>query len=217
MSDFFQEVTEELRSDQLRQLWRRFGKYVIGIAVAIIVATAVNVFYSDYRTANLESVGDRYMAATDLLAEGDLQAAMAAFGEIADTEGGGYGMLARFEEANGFVASGETREAIAAYTEIADDGSVPTRLQQLASLAVAVHLVRTNQFDSAEARLAPLMVDRSTWRNAAKELYAFSVYSRGDAAAAGAMYMELSQDLSASAEIRARSSDMLAIMSSGRN
>ena len=38
MSDIFREVDEDLRREQYKRLWDRFGGYVIGLAVLIVVA-----------------------------------------------------------------------------------------------------------------------------------------------------------------------------------
>ena len=40
MSEIFREIDEEMRQENLARLWKRFGPYVIGGAVAVIVITA---------------------------------------------------------------------------------------------------------------------------------------------------------------------------------
>ena len=40
LSDIFREIDEELRRDSLAQLWKKYGHYVIGLAVLIVIATA---------------------------------------------------------------------------------------------------------------------------------------------------------------------------------
>ena len=37
MSDIFREVDEDLRHEQYKKLWDRFGIYVIGLAVLIVL------------------------------------------------------------------------------------------------------------------------------------------------------------------------------------
>ncbi len=37
---FIREVNEELRSDQMKGVWRRFGRYIIVVAILIVVGTA---------------------------------------------------------------------------------------------------------------------------------------------------------------------------------
>ena len=40
MSDIFREIDEELRRDNFAKLWERYGQYLIGLAVLIVLITA---------------------------------------------------------------------------------------------------------------------------------------------------------------------------------
>ena len=40
MSDIFREVDEDIRRDQIKKLWDRFGPYVLGLALLIVLGTA---------------------------------------------------------------------------------------------------------------------------------------------------------------------------------
>ena len=37
---FFREVNEELRSDQLQYVWKRYSRILIGVAVLVVLGTA---------------------------------------------------------------------------------------------------------------------------------------------------------------------------------
>ena len=40
MSDIFQEIDEELRQDKAARLWKAYGKYLVALAIFIILAIA---------------------------------------------------------------------------------------------------------------------------------------------------------------------------------
>ena len=40
MSDIFREVDEDIRQEKYRRLWDRFGPWVLGVAVLIIVGSS---------------------------------------------------------------------------------------------------------------------------------------------------------------------------------
>ena len=40
MSDIFREVDEDIRHERFKRLWDRFGPWVIGVAVLIVLITA---------------------------------------------------------------------------------------------------------------------------------------------------------------------------------
>ena len=37
MSDIFREIEDELRRDNLRKLWSRYGRYVIAVALLVVL------------------------------------------------------------------------------------------------------------------------------------------------------------------------------------
>jgi len=36
VTDIFREIDEELKQDQLKKLWKRYGTYIVGLLVLII-------------------------------------------------------------------------------------------------------------------------------------------------------------------------------------
>ena len=40
MSDIFQEIDEDLRQDKAARLWKAYGKYLVALAIFIILAIA---------------------------------------------------------------------------------------------------------------------------------------------------------------------------------
>ena len=68
MSDdsFIREVDEELRSDRVQEFWDKYGKLVIGVAVAIVVVTGGYRFYEYYTGQQAAEAGDAFMEAVTL-------------------------------------------------------------------------------------------------------------------------------------------------------
>ena len=79
MTDIFDEVTAELRRDQSSALWRRYGRYVIGAAVAVVLIVASVIAYDSWKTAGQEAASERYDALLKTLEatpEGDAREAL---------------------------------------------------------------------------------------------------------------------------------------------
>ncbi|MDX1425581.1 MAG: tetratricopeptide repeat protein, partial [Kiloniellales bacterium] len=111
MADIFREVNEELRRDRASELAKKYGPYVIGFAVAIVLGT---VAYQVWKSWDLERRTERsrdFAAALELSAEGDTEAALAALAELGDPDGG-YGALATFERARLLAEQGRRDEAL---------------------------------------------------------------------------------------------------------
>ena len=66
---FIREVNEELRSDQMRLVWKRFGRVLIGAAVLIVLGTIGKVSYDYWRDSEASAAGDQFLAALTLARE----------------------------------------------------------------------------------------------------------------------------------------------------
>jgi len=60
MSDdsFFREVNEELRQDQAKALWDRYGPAFIGLAVLVVLGTAAFVGWQYWTESKANKSGD---------------------------------------------------------------------------------------------------------------------------------------------------------------
>lgn len=84
MADFFREVDEDVRRDQLIRFWKKYQNWIIGAAVVIIAATAGWRLYEHFRLKAGEAAGTRYEAALQLLTAGKSAEAAAAFEVFAE-------------------------------------------------------------------------------------------------------------------------------------
>ena len=64
MSDdsFIREVNEELRKDQAKALWDRYGPVALAVAVLVVLATALWVGYDHWVRTRANSSGDAWAA-----------------------------------------------------------------------------------------------------------------------------------------------------------
>ncbi|HLI22096.1 MAG TPA: tetratricopeptide repeat protein [Stellaceae bacterium] len=209
MSDIFQEIDEELRRDNLQQLWKKYGNYVIALAVLIVVATAAVVGWRTYQDKQREAQGVQYAAALDLVHQGKDADAAAAFASLARSSDSGRAVLARFEEAASQVQSGDVPEAIAVYDEIAADGSVDQGFRDAATLLSARYTLDKGDTQAVIAKLQPLASGTGPWHALALELTALAEMKAGDTAKARVDFDALAKDTTAPQGVRQRASAML--------
>src|SRR5216683_4407936 len=113
VSDIFREIDEELRRDNLLKLWSRYGRYVVALAVFVLVVAGGIVAWRDHQLSERRAQSTRYASALSLARGGKEADAVKVFEAIA-REGGGYAVLASFEEAALLAKSGDREAAIAA-------------------------------------------------------------------------------------------------------
>jgi len=178
----FAEVDEEVRREQLKQLWNRYGGYAIAAAVVIVLGVAGWRGHQWWEARKAAEAGAAFEAAA-MLSEQDKHAeAEAAFAKIAAEAPSGYRILARFREAAA-LAQRDPKAAVKTYDAIATDSAAGLALQDLANLRAGMILADSDPYDALRARLEPLTGADRAFRHTARELLAFAAWrgNNGDA------------------------------------
>lgn len=210
MADIFKEVDEDLRRERYLKLWRKYGKYVIAGAVAVVVATASYVAWQEYRKSQMLEQSTRFAQALDLAQEGRTAEAAAAFANLAADASADFTALARLQEAALKAKSGDVAVAVQIYGRLANDNGVDRAFRDLAVILGALHTVDSADPAALVERLAPLTAENSPWRHSALELTALAVERLGDRTRAGEIFARLAGDPDAPLALRMRAAEMLA-------
>lgn len=191
--NIFREVDEDLRSDRMRALWRRFAPYVFGAAVAVVAIVAVNEGWTWYHSNNAAQSSDELYAAFDSIDGGDLAAAQTRLDTLIANGSGSYPMLAQFRKAGVLAKEGKTDEAVAAYDGLAN-GQSNANLRELALVLAGTLLVDNGTLADVATRVETVAVEGNPLRNAAREAMGLAQYKAGDFAAAQASFEAVLND-----------------------
>ena len=182
MSDIFREVDEEVRREQLKKLWDRYGSYAVAAAVLIVAGIAAWRGYGWWEARRAAEAGAAFEAASTLADAGKHSEAEAAFARIVSDGTSSYRHLARVREA-AELAHTDAKAAISVYDRIAADNAVGPVLQDLAGVRAAAILINDGAFAEAERKLEPLAAGDRTFRHTARELLVLAMWRTGNAAA----------------------------------
>lgn len=206
------EINEELRQEQLATLWKRYRRYIIGAAVAIVAVVAGYKGWQAYDRSARLSDGAQFAAAAQAMSNGNLEQAETAFARLAEDGTAGYALLARFRSAALLVEKGDRAAAAEAYRDIAASGSVDTSYREAATILAALNALETEAPQAIIDRLEPLRGDDSAWRHSARELTALAARRMGDEQRAIDLYRQLTDDAATPRGVRARAQEMLAVL-----
>ena len=210
MSDIFHEVDEEVRREQLKKLWERWGNLIVAAAVLVVLAIAAWRAWEWWETKKAQQAGAAYEAALALAESDKHDEAVAAFAKVAADAPKGYRTLARFREA-AELANRDRAAAVKAYDALAADSSLGRTLQDLAAVRAGLLLVDTAPFSEMRTRLEPLTGADRPFRHSARELIAFSAWRAGDSAAARRWFDTIMSDSETPTGTRARVEMLMAL------
>jgi hypothetical protein len=211
VSEIFREIDEELRRDNLLKLWSRYGRYIIGLGVVVLMMAGGIVAWRDHQLSERRAQSMRYASALSLAREGRQAEAAKVFAAVAQ-ESGGYATLASFEEAELLAKSGDRKGALAAYDRIAATSGLDPVFRDLAVLLSVMHGTPEGDPHSVIDRLAPITAVGNPWHSTALDLTAAARVESGDKSGALAVYKTLADDLAAPQGLRARAAEMAAAL-----
>ncbi|MGK2285074.1 tetratricopeptide repeat protein [Pedomonas sp. V897] len=209
---FLREVDEELRREQLANLWRNYGRWMlIGIGV-FLIALAAFLYWREEHKEKINQQSDRLAQAIALLSEGNTDKALPELKALAADGTEGIRALALLAQAAQLVRGDETAEAIKAYEAIAADKTLAEPFRGLARFR-AVQL----QYDSlkpeeAIEKLKPIAQDGTPWFGPAGELLAVAYLESGQPQLARALFEAIAGNEDVAPSLRSRAAQMLSML-----
>jgi len=203
VSDIFTEVDEEVRREQLKKLWERYGNYIVAAALLVIAAVAAWRGYDYWQTRRAAEAGAAYDAAARLADQGKHGEAEEAFAKVVTDGTAGYRALARLREA-AEISERDPKAGVAAYDSIAGETTGQPLISELAAVRAAFLLVDTARLDEMTQRLEPLAQPSGAFRHSARELLALAAWRNGDTAAVRRWAEAAKNDPEAPASVRSR-------------
>ena len=182
MSEFFDEVDEDVRRDQLQKLWDKYSIFIIAAALLVVAAVGGWRGYQYLEAKKAAEAGDAFNKAIELSEQGKHAEAETAFSDLAAKAPAGYRTLSRFRTA-AESASRDPKAGVKLFDDIAADRTVGAELQALARLRAAGLLVDTASYAEMKQRLEPETAPGATFRHSARELLVLSAWRANDSAA----------------------------------
>lgn len=217
MTDLFEEVEEQLRSDRYRTLARKAAPWVIAAAAAALVVALGVWGWQEYSRQVSDKASEQYASGLSAMAQGDTAKATQLFGEVGKSSSRAYRSLALMQLGGLKIASGkpdDVKAAVGLFDQAAS-AAPDDMLGDAARLKSAFAILDTAPFSEVEGRLAPLMKDGHPYRVQAREALAFAKLMKGDSAGARGDFVVISQSLDAPDGARQRAKAAMDLIDTG--
>lgn len=135
----FREVDEEVRQEQYKKLWDKFGNYFVGLCVIIVAAVAGVKGYEHFQVKQSEAAAVVYFDGVKRASDGKFDDALKA---LAAVNHPGFKQLGLLQEASILAEQGKTKEAVAAYDALSADTSMDQSLRDVARIRAGYLLDR---------------------------------------------------------------------------
>jgi hypothetical protein len=206
---FFREVNEELRSDQMRYAWKRYGRIILVIAALVVLGTASYRGYEYWESHNSSQSGDRFIAALKLASENKPDESLAALEAIEKEGTGSYPVLAQMRAGTIQANKGDLTGAIATFTAIGSQEDAPEAIRELAKLRAGWLLIDTGTYEQVAAQVQVMTSPGQMLANSAREALGLAAYKAGNMPQAKQWFQQIANDTAAPRNVANRAQIML--------
>lgn len=197
MADILDEISDDLRQQQLKQFWQENGNWIIGGAIFAVILTGAMTFWRGH----METVNERQTAELfTVLNAGTVEG----LEKYAVENSSDHAMVARFMAASIENQRGESQKAAKIYNEIASMRGIETTYKDLARLLSATHSLETEKPEVLHKTLQDLGGKKNPWRFSAMELEALLYSREGKMKEAAGLLAQVVASHDAPEDVRAR-------------
>ena len=134
MADIFDEVSEELKQDQLVQLWKKYSKYIFTFVILLIISILSYQLYFVWNKNRLTRVSEVFFDGLSKLDNKKFQESANIFLKSSLEQKDGYRVLSMFGLAHSNFKNGKNSEMIQNYESIYQDKNIGIYYQHLARM-----------------------------------------------------------------------------------
>ena len=156
MADIFDEVSEELKQDQLIQTLKKYSKLIITLILILIVSLGSYQAYIIWNKKQLEEVSEQYFQALKKLEDKNYLNSHNLFLKNSQNNKSGYGILSLFGLAETNYQNGKINQMIINYKNIYDDESIDIFYRNLSRI-LSVLKDNKSSFDQQKLLLEPIL------------------------------------------------------------
>ena len=202
--EFIREVDDELRREQALTIWKKYGRWIIGLVVAGLALFAAYLWWQNDRETKRGIEGEQLSTALDDLAAGKNDTAKAELDKLATAQSSGVAVSAKLTGAALALSKGDIKSASATYGAIAADAGLDQPYRDLALVRQTAAEFDTMTPEDVVARLKPLAAPGNPWFGSAGEMVGIAYLKMGKNDLAGAMFAAVAKDKDVPESIRAR-------------
>jgi hypothetical protein len=175
---FVQEVDESLRQDRMLTLARRYGVWVIGAFVAIIIGVLLWQMWEANNTNVARQHAERYAEAQALVRSGNFDEAKTDFERLTHDGPQVYRTMAAMEHAAVLEQQGDLEGALTEFDRIGASAGDPV-MRQTAQMRAAYLAADSQDFAAMQRRLQPIIDAHTRFSFLARELLAIEAWKAG--------------------------------------
>ena len=208
---FIKEVDEDVKNDNLKAMWDKYGLYIVILVVASLTLAVSFESIKAWKLKRDQAATNTYISTIEMKNNGKLEESLLMLRKISEDGSGIYRDIAKLQTVNILLEQGKVEEAVEELKAIVANEKINQSLRAASRLKLVS--LQFDNFTSAEINelLQPLEND-AEWKPYAAEFIAMAAIRDNDIEKAREIYSEIVTLPNLSDELRARFNDVLSLL-----
>jgi hypothetical protein len=205
---FYREVDEELRREQMKSWWERYGKLAIAGGVLLLALIGGFIWWQNQQTLKAGKRSETLVSAFEDIAARNKAAAGPKLDELTKSGSEGHRAAALLTKAALAIEGNDLKGAAALYKQVADDSGLAQPYRDLALVRMTAVEFDTLQPQAVIDRLKGMAVAGNPWFGSAGEMVAISHMKLNRPQQAAAVFGAMAKDNKLPDSVRSRATQM---------
>ncbi|HEX8448318.1 MAG TPA: tetratricopeptide repeat protein [Allosphingosinicella sp.] len=205
---FYREVDEELRRDQMKSYWERYGKLVVAGVVLLLALLGGFIWWQNQKEVKAGERSATLVEALDEVASGRKKAAIPKLDGLVKSGSDGHRAAALLTKADIAIDAKDLRGAAALFKQVADDEALARPYRDLALVRMTAVELDTLPPQAVIDRLKGLAVPGNAWFGSAGEMTALSYLKLNRPQQAAGVFAAMAKDKKLPDTLRSRATQM---------
>jgi hypothetical protein len=188
------EIESDMREEELRKIWQRYGKAMIAGVVIALIGVGAFQYWREHKVEQRLALAASYDQATKELIAGKTSEGLEALVKIEDHSGEGFAAVAALQRAATLLKQNDVDGAVAVYKDLAAAPKTSEDFRQLAIILRVLHSLDRAPPKELEALLTPMLNPMNPFNPSALELSAVLAAKQGDTARAVKLLDQILED-----------------------
>jgi hypothetical protein len=205
---FYREVDEELRRDQMKTYWERFGKLIVAGVVLLLALIGGYIWWQNQKEVKAGERSATLVEAFDEVASGRKAAAVPKLDRLAEEGSDGHRAAALLTKADIAIDGKDLKGAAALFKQVADDEGLARPYRDLALVRMTAVELDSLPPQAVVDRLKGLAVAGNPWFGSAGEMVALSYLKLNKPQQAAGIFAAMAKDKKLPDTLRSRATQM---------
>lgn len=201
---FLREVDENLRRDQARDFFKKYGAWLVAALILFLAAVAGWLYWQDRKQKQAAEQSEQLHAVFGDIGEGRVQTAPQRLQALENSRSDIVRASAYLTQAAVALKRNDRAQAITKYRELANDEGMAQVYRDIATIRGTALEFDTLQPAQVIARLQPLAEPGNPWFGSAGEMTAMAYLKQGQRAEAGRLFAAIAADKQVPDSLRSR-------------